>query len=90
MTRPLPWSGRIALLSLLPAALVPLFFGEPRPSVPSRPPQFPLSRFHDWTTSHAVFGRTGTVAALEAARNEPRAVFRWREIEQKLTQANLN
>ncbi len=30
-----------------------------------------------------MYGRSGTLAALEAARSEPRALFRWREMEQQ-------
>jgi hypothetical protein len=89
MTKPLPWSGRIALPLLLPAALLPLLFAGPRSSAPVRPAQFHASRFHDWTTHHAVYSRTGTLAALEAARSDPRAVFRWREIEQQSQVAQI-
>jgi hypothetical protein len=84
MTKPLPWSGRIALLSLLPAALLPLLFAAPRASVPVRPAaQFQASRFHDWTTRFAVYPHNGTMAALEAAEKDPRARFRWREFEEQ-------
>ena len=30
-----------------------------------------------------MYGHTGALAALEAARSDPRALFRWREIEQQ-------
>ena len=36
MTKPLPWSGRIPLLLLLPAAVLPLLFARQRSSAPVR------------------------------------------------------
>jgi hypothetical protein len=82
MARPLPWGGRIALLLLLPAGLLPLFT-----TVQRSVPQPPSPRFHDWSTRHAIYSQTGTSAMLEAARSDPRALFRWREVEQR-QQAN--
>ncbi len=84
MSKPLPWSGRIALLLLLPAALLPLLFAGQRSSTPVRPAQIHASRFHDWTTHHVLYPHVGTLRALEAARSDPRAMFRWREIEQQM------
>ncbi len=83
MTKPLPWSGRTALLLVLPAAVLPLLLAGQRSSAPVRPAQSHASRFHDWSTHYTVYGRTGPLAALEAARSDPRALFRWREIEQQ-------
>jgi hypothetical protein len=80
MTKPLPWGGRVALLLLLPIGLLPLF-GTVQRTVP----QGPSSRFQDWSTRHAIYSQTGTSAALEAARSDPRALFRWREVEQRET-----
>jgi len=77
MTKPLPWGGRVALLLLLPIGLLPLFA-----RVQTTIPQGPSSRFQDWSTRHAIYSQTGTSAALEAARSDPRALFRWREVEQ--------
>jgi hypothetical protein len=81
MTKPLPWGGRFALLLLLPVGLLPLL-ATVRRSVP----QVPSHRFHDWSTRHAIYSQTGTSAALEAARNDPRAIFRWHEVEQGFVQ----
>jgi hypothetical protein len=78
MRTPLPWSGRIALLAFLPAGLLPLLLAAPRAARPVQP----QSRFHDWTTHHVVYPQIGTLKALEAARSDPRAMFRWREVEQ--------
>jgi hypothetical protein len=81
MTKPLPWGGRFALLLLLPVGLLP-FVATVRRSVP----QVPAHRFHDWSTRHTIYSQTGTSAALEAARSDPRAIFRWHEVEQGLIQ----
>jgi hypothetical protein len=81
MTKPLPWGGRVALLLLLPIGLLPLFA-----TVQRTIPQGPSSRFQDWSTRHAIYSQTGTSAALEAARSDPRALFRWREVEQREAQ----
>jgi hypothetical protein len=79
MRKPLPWSGRTGLLLLLPAALLPLLLAQPRSfqAVPTH------SSFHDWTTHHAVYPHVGTLAALQAVEIDPRARFRWQEIEQQ-------
>src|SRR5262249_25182335 len=79
MSKPFPWGKRLALPLLLPAGLLPFFLAAPRASQPVQP----QSRFHDWTTHHVVYSHYGTMAALEAARTDPRAQFRWREIEQR-------
>jgi len=76
MTKPLPRGGRFAALLLIPVGLLPLLFGGQR-SVG----HVPAPRFHDWSTRHTVYSQTGTSAALEAARSDPRALFRWREAE---------
>ena len=81
MTKPLPWGGRVALLLLLPIGLLPLFARVQRTV-----PQGPSSRFQDWSTRHAIYSQTGTSAALEAARSDPRALFRWREMEEREAQ----
>ena len=78
MTKPLPWGGRVALLLLLPIGLLPLFA-----TVQRSVPQAPAHRFQDWSTRHAIYSQSGTSAALEAARSDPRALFRWREVEQR-------
>jgi len=81
MTKPLPWGGRVALLLLLPIGLLPLFAGVQRTI-----PQGPSSRFQDWSTRHAIYSQSGTFAALEAARSDPRAQIRWREMEEREAQ----
>ncbi len=85
MTKPLPWSGRIALLSLLPVALLPLLFTGQRSIAPVPPARFHQNQgsFHDWSTQHVFYPHTGTMDQLEAARRDPRALFRWREMEQR-------
>jgi hypothetical protein len=81
MTKPLPWGGRVVLLLLLPIGLLPLLA-----TVQRSVPQAPAHRFQDWTTRHAIYSQTGTSAALEAARSDPRAQIRWREIEEREVQ----
>jgi hypothetical protein len=76
MTKPLPWGGRFAALLLIPVGLLPLLLAGQQ-SVR----HVPSPRFHDWSTRHTVYSQTGTSAALEAARSDPRALFRWREAE---------
>jgi hypothetical protein len=85
MTKPLPWSGPIALLSLLPAALLPLLFGRQRSLTPVPAGRFhpPQSRFHDWSTHPVFYPHSGTLAELEAVRRDPRAQVRWLEMEQR-------
>jgi hypothetical protein len=78
MTKPLPWSGRFATLLLVPVGLLPLLFTGQRSFQ-----HVPTPRFHDWTTRHVIYSQSGTSAALEAARTDPRALFRWREVEQR-------
>jgi hypothetical protein len=77
-TSPL-WRAVLALL--IPFALVP-FVGAVHKSDHS----IPASRFQDWSTRFAIYSRSGTAAALEAARQDPRAMIRWRDLE--LSDAN--
>src|ERR1700761_637832 len=66
-----------ALLALfIPLALVP-FVGAVYKS--ARPA--PASRFQDGSTRFAIYSRTGTAAALEAARRDPRALIHWRDLD---------
>jgi hypothetical protein len=78
MTRPFIRGGRFALLLFLPLGLLP-FVGPSR--VPRQVPSAHSSRFHDWSTRHVLYPRVGTSFALESARSDPRAAFRWREAE---------
>jgi hypothetical protein len=84
MSKPLPWSGRAALLLLSLAGGLPLILGGQKPF---HAPAQPQGRFHDWTTRHAIYPRVGTLGALRAVQDDPRAQFQWREIEdqQRLT-----
>jgi hypothetical protein len=78
MTRPLPWGGRFAALLLLSVGLLPLLIAGPRTLEHVRSP-----KIQDWSTRHTLYSQTGTSAALEAAQSDPRAIFRWREAEQR-------
>jgi hypothetical protein len=78
MTKPLPWGGRFAALLLIPVGLLPLLFARQRIVPHVRSP-----RFQDWSTRHTIYSQIGTSAALEAARSDPRAIFRWHEVEQR-------
>ncbi len=40
-------------------------------------------RVHDWSTRHALYPQVGTMAALEAARSDPRSSFRWNELQEQ-------
>src|SRR5438552_3752448 len=89
MANPLTWGKRAPLLLALPVFVLPLLFGGQRSSVPhshlqahQRQPQF-----QDWSTRHVLYPRYGTLAALEAARQDPRAQLHWREVDQQ-TQAS--
>jgi hypothetical protein len=73
------WRAVLALF--IPFALVP-FVGAVYKS--TRP--VPASRFQDWSTRFAIYSRTGTAAALEAARRDPRSLIRWRDLE--ISEAN--
>jgi hypothetical protein len=64
---------------LLTTALLPLPLAGRRPSGHIRR----SSRFHDWTTHHAVYPQNGTLGALHAAESDPRAIFRWRDAERE-------
>jgi hypothetical protein len=78
MIRPLSRGGRFALLLLLPVGLLP-FVGPATRSVPlARSPQF-----SDWSTRHTLYSRFGTSQALESARNDPRALYRWQDAESR-------
>jgi hypothetical protein len=76
------WGRSVVLLLMPSVCLLPLLFAGQRSAPPVR--SFTsLSAFHDWTTNRAVYGHTGTLEVLEAARKDPRARFRWREIEER-------
>jgi hypothetical protein len=78
MTKPLPRTGRFALLLLLPFGLLSLAAPHRREALSPRIP-----KFADWTTRHSVYTQFGTSAAIEAARRDPRALMRWREVEER-------
>ncbi len=84
MANPLSWHKRVPLLVVFIGCVLPLLLAEQRGSAPisglrthERQPQF-----QDWSTRHALYSRFGTMAALEAARRDPRAQFQWRQTEQ--------
>jgi hypothetical protein len=83
MTTPLPLGRRNILFLALPACLLSLVYTGPRSSIPVRPVGTRQSRFHDWSTRHALYPRVGTMSALESAGSDPRARYRWRETEQQ-------
>jgi len=58
-----------------------------RPGAPLRAAELRSPRISDWSTRHVVYTQFGTSRALEAASRDPRAKFRWQEVEQRL-QAN--
>jgi hypothetical protein len=64
----------------VPLILVPLVEAVRNTSQP-----IAVARFQDWSTRHAIYSRTGTSAALEAARQDPRAQIRWRDLESRET-----
>src|SRR5258708_22141366 len=79
MKAPLPVSnGHIALLALLVVSLVAFPVAGQRSADPA-PAAF---RFHDWSTRHVVYAQTGSFPAIQAAQADPRARFRWREVQQ--------
>jgi hypothetical protein len=76
MTKPVSPFLRFVFALFIPLALVP-FVGAIRRFAPP----MPSSRFQDWSTRFAIYSRTGTATALEAVRQDPRAVIRWRDSE---------
>jgi hypothetical protein len=108
MTKPLPWTGRVALFLFLPAGILPFVYSSDQhsrinralPNDPSGPtarvpaaPGTPIEveqrspKIVDWSTRHTMYTQFGTSRALELAQRDPRARFRWQEVEQRL-QAN--
>src|SRR5437660_524532 len=90
MTKTLPWTGRFALFLFLPAGILPFFYSSDQHSRLVRNPTTRTASvaaqrtpsFTDWTNRHALYSRSGTSGAIEAARRDPRAAMRWREREQ--------
>ncbi len=78
MMKPLLRGRRVALFLLLPVSLLPFVGPAQGPRGHVRSP-----RFSDWSTRHTLYSRFGTSQALESARSDPRALFRWQEIEQR-------
>jgi hypothetical protein len=80
------WDKRAALFALLPITVLPLVFQQSQQASrlhPQRSAAYaPASRLDDWSTHHVAYSQTGTMRALETARSDPRALFRWREVEQ--------
>ena len=78
MTRPFSWGGCFALLLSISAASLPFVVPGQRSFQQVRTPHI-----SDWTTRHVVYTQFATSRALEAARNDPRAIMRWREMDQQ-------
>ena len=76
---PLPSRRRIALLVALVIGSLALPLAGQRSSKPA-PRAF---RFHDWSTRHVVYAHIGAFPAMQSAQSDPRAIFRWREVEQE-------
>src|SRR5580698_8932472 len=93
MTRPRARGGRFALL-LIPIGVLPLLFSgqQVRRSTSFNPPVRRLTspEVHDWSNRHAIYSRTGTAQALEAARRDPRALASWAEFDRGVAQRRLN
>jgi hypothetical protein len=97
MVNPFSWGRRNVLFLALPVFLLSLVYTGPKDSTRvsqsralqtrgAQPPaaaQVRQGRFHDWSTHHVLYPRIGTMAALEAVRRDPRALFRWREMDQQ-------
>src|SRR5215475_8687209 len=95
MTRPLVRGGRLALL-LIPIGVLPLLFSGQMARRSTFSPARPIIRHlnspqvHDWSNRHAIYSRTGTAQALEAARRDPRALASWAEFDRGVAQRRLN
>jgi hypothetical protein len=85
MANALPWGKHAPLLLALPMFVLPLLVGGQRSSTPALQPQAHerQPQFQDWSTRHTLYSRYGTMAVLEAANRDPRALFRWRESERR-------
>src|SRR5262244_190312 len=89
MAHPPSWGRRIPLLLFLTGCVLPLLLAEQRSSAPVFRLSAPQSQFQDWSTRHALYSRFGTMATLEAARRDPRAQFRWREMDRQAQIAQI-
>jgi hypothetical protein len=100
MTKSLPWAGRFALFLFLPVGILPFVYSSDQhsritraiPNDPSGPTvRIPVEqrspKIVDWSTRHTMYTQFGTSRALELVQRDPRARFRWQEVEQRL-QAN--
>jgi hypothetical protein len=61
---------------------------SPSRAVPVRHLTSPQVR--DWSNRHAIYSRTGTAQALDAARLDPRALTSWAEFDRGVAQRRLN
>jgi hypothetical protein len=72
---------------------LPLLFSgqQVRRSTSFNPPVRRLTspEVHDWSNRHAIYSRTGTAQALEAARRDPRALASWAEYDRGQAQHRL-
>jgi hypothetical protein len=65
----------------IPILFTPLVLAPLVEAVRNSAQPIAVSRFQDWSSRHVIYSRTGTAAALEAARHDPRAQIRWRDSE---------
>ena len=65
----------------IPILFIPLVLAPLVEAVRNTTQPIAVSRFQDWSSRHVIYSRTGTAAALEAARQDPRAQIRWRDLE---------
>jgi hypothetical protein len=91
VAKSLPWGKLVPLLFILIGCVLPLLLAEQRPSPPvlQLPTHQRQPQFQDWSTRHALYSRYGTMAALEAASRDPRAIFRWHELDQQSQSARF-
>jgi hypothetical protein len=83
MISPSPWGKRLPLLLVTIGCVLPLLLAEQRPTAPVSRSHLIQPQFRDWSTRHTLYSRSGTLAALEAVRRDPRAEFRWWEADQR-------
>lgn len=57
----------------IPILFIPLVLAPLVEAVRNTTQPIAVSRFQDWSSLHVIYSRTGTAAALEAARHDPRA-----------------
>jgi hypothetical protein len=103
MQNPFPWGKCDVLFLALPVCLLSLVYTGPKSSglvsqnhaarlasqQQGSPQHIRQGRVQDWSTRHALYPQVGTMAAIEAARRDPRSSFRWNELQQRIQQNRL-